>query len=106
MWIAEAPFDIYFLGRDDSVTEIEKMCVQNNGRSARTLIVTLESGLFDCYPTTKVLVRPITGRRHQIRVHCSNIGHTIVGDYTYSNKKDVKPARMYLHALRYFPSLK
>lgn len=80
------------------------MCVtyDNNSRNARTLIVVLETGLFDNYPTSKVLIRPITGRRHQIRVHCSHIGHTIVGDYTYSNKKDVSPERMYLHSLRYF----
>jgi 23S rRNA-/tRNA-specific pseudouridylate synthase len=84
-----------------TVQEIEKMCASDvNGRGARTLIITLEQGLFDNYPATKVLVRPITGRRHQIRVHCSHIGHTIVGDYTYSNRKDVKPNRMYLHSLR------
>ncbi|RZC32027.1 RNA pseudouridylate synthase domain-containing protein 1-like, partial [Asbolus verrucosus] len=94
------------IGRDMRVKEIEKMCVaQGNNycqssRVARTLIVVLEKGLFDNYPATKMLIRPITGRRHQIRVHCSHIGHTIVGDYTYSNKKDVKPQRMHLHSLR------
>ncbi|XP_068916846.1 RNA pseudouridylate synthase domain-containing protein 1-like [Tenebrio molitor] len=91
----------FSIGRDVTVQEIEKMCASDvNGRGARTLIITLEQGLFDNYPATKVLVRPITGRRHQIRVHCSHIGHTIVGDYTYSNRKDVKPNRMYLHSLR------
>ncbi|XP_044257510.1 RNA pseudouridylate synthase domain-containing protein 1-like isoform X2 [Tribolium madens] len=90
------------IGRDNSVKEVEKMCVThgNSSRTARTLIVVLENGLFENYPSSKILIRPITGRRHQIRVHCSHIGHTIVGDYTYSNKKDTKPERMYLHSLR------
>ncbi|EFA11504.2 RNA pseudouridylate synthase domain-containing protein 1 [Tribolium castaneum] len=90
------------IGRDNSITDIEKMCVthDSNSRSARTLIVVLENGLFENYPSSKVLIRPITGRRHQIRVHCAHIGHTIVGDYTYSNKKDTTPERMYLHSLR------
>ena len=28
-----------------------------------------------------------TGRTHQIRVHLSHIGHSIVGDQTYGNNK-------------------
>ncbi|XP_066833867.1 RNA pseudouridylate synthase domain-containing protein 1 isoform X2 [Anser cygnoides] len=38
------------------------------------------------------------GRTHQLRVHCSAIGHPIVGDFTYSQKKDSSPYRMMLHA--------
>jgi 23S rRNA-/tRNA-specific pseudouridylate synthase len=29
-----------------------------------------------------------------------SLGHTIVGDYTYSDKTDIKPTRMYLHAFK------
>ena len=35
-----------------------------------------------------------------MRVHCANIGHQIVGDYTYSNRQDVQPYRMMLLAYR------
>eukprot|EP00057_Strongylocentrotus_purpuratus_P027444 XP_011681918.1 PREDICTED: RNA pseudouridylate synthase domain-containing protein 1-like [Strongylocentrotus purpuratus] len=38
------------------------------------------------------------GRRHQLRIHCQSIGHPIVGDYTYSMRKDVSPYRMMLLA--------
>lgn len=38
------------------------------------------------------------GRTHQLRVHCSAIGHPIVGDFTYSQKRDSNPYRMMLHA--------
>lgn len=80
-------------------TADSKYCIKS--RAARTIFVTLDKGSFDDYPATKVLIRPVTGRRHQIRTHCSYLGHTIVGDYTYSNRKDVKPSRMFLHSLRY-----
>ena len=69
-------------------------------RDAKTHLVVLEKGLCYGYPATKVLLRPITGRRHQLRLHCHILGHTIVGDYTYSNRKDVFPYRMFLHAYR------
>ena len=49
-------------------------------------------------PATKVLIALKTGRRHQIRVHAQEIGHPIVGDFTYDD--DRQSARMYLHACR------
>ncbi|KAJ8944484.1 hypothetical protein NQ314_009468 [Rhamnusium bicolor] len=75
-----------------------KFCMTS--RTAKTIFLVLEEGLYDNYPATKILIRPVTGRRHQIRIHCSFLGHTIVGDYTYSNRKDTKPFRMFLHSLR------
>ena len=41
-----------------------------------------------------------SGRTHQLRVHCAHLDHTIVGDYTYSDRSDVTPHRMMLHAYR------
>lgn len=33
---------------------------------------------------TKVRLRLMTGRRHQLRVHCLCLGHPIIGDATYA----------------------
>ena len=38
-----------------------------------------------------------TGRKNQIRVHCQNAGHSIVGDYKYGAKTDAMK-RLALHA--------
>ncbi len=44
-----------------------------------------------------LLVRPLSGRMHQIRVHLSFFGHPIIGDVKYKGR----PAeRLYLHAER------
>ncbi|GAB5417984.1 MAG: RluA family pseudouridine synthase [Crocinitomicaceae bacterium] len=33
-----------------------------------------------------VRLEPITGRTHQLRIHCKSIGHAIVGDQLYENE--------------------
>lgn len=48
--------------------------------------------------TTRLKLFPITGRSHQLRVHCRAIGHAIVGDRLYGNEADVHEPRMLLHA--------
>ena len=53
--------------------------------------------------TTKVLLIPWSGRRHQLRIHMALLGHGIVGDPTYRRKKRNRNfPRMYLHAYRLF----
>jgi tRNA pseudouridine32 synthase / 23S rRNA pseudouridine746 synthase len=50
---------------------------------------------------TLVEVHPITGRRHQIRVHLYSVGHPIVGDVHYGEKAlQGLFGRIMLHALR------
>jgi tRNA pseudouridine32 synthase / 23S rRNA pseudouridine746 synthase len=48
---------------------------------------------------TLFLVKLVTGRRHQIRLHMKHIGYPIVGDATYHTRPDGFP-RMMLHAWR------
>jgi tRNA pseudouridine32 synthase/23S rRNA pseudouridine746 synthase len=48
---------------------------------------------------TLVLLRPCTGRSHQLRVHMASLGHPIVGDNLYSPEdRDGDPSRLHLHA--------
>ena len=44
---------------------------------------------------SKILLKPETGRTHQLRVHLSFLGHPIVGDTLYGGKKF---SRLMLHA--------
>ena len=36
---------------------------------------------------TKLALRPVTGRTHQLRVHCAYLGHPILGDPQYGNEQ-------------------
>lgn len=47
---------------------------------------------------TRLLLKPVTGRTHQLRVHCKAIGHTIVGDTLYGDVLEKAESRMLLHA--------
>jgi tRNA pseudouridine32 synthase/23S rRNA pseudouridine746 synthase len=48
--------------------------------------------------TTRLKLMPVTGRSHQLRVHCRALGHAIVGDRLYGNEADLHEPRMLLHA--------
>jgi len=48
--------------------------------------------------TTRLKLLPVTGRSHQLRVHCRAIGHAIVGDRLYGSEADLLEPRMLLHA--------
>ena len=62
----------------------KKMAVVKNGKNAVTHIKVLKR-----YKENTLLeVNIETGRTHQIRVHMSQIGYPVVGDYTYSNGKN------------------
>ncbi|KAL4703595.1 hypothetical protein ACJJTC_003334 [Scirpophaga incertulas] len=103
--VADIEFDV---GLDPlTVTSSHRMCARTTSndscdqpRNAHTRLLVLETGYFAGDPVTVVLLKPVTGRRHQLRVHCVTIGHTILGDYTYSDRRDTLPHRMFLHATR------
>lgn len=48
---------------------------------------------------TRVELKPVTGRTHQLRVHLMAIGHPILGDLLYAPPQSGRThARMHLHA--------
>ena len=52
---------------------------------------------------TQLELNPITGRTHQLRVHCKEIGHPILNDIKYGGKKvDFKTTfpRLCLHSFK------
>ena len=51
-------------------------------------------------PMSRLQLRPVTGRTHQLRVHCMALGYPIVGDLLYNDTDGSDAERMMLHAER------
>ncbi|XP_020502625.1 RNA pseudouridylate synthase domain-containing protein 1 [Labrus bergylta] len=103
-WVEEETQTLEFpIGKNSSEGKTHMMCIEGtegceNPKPCQTELTVLEHGLYEGDAVTKVLLQPLTGRTHQLRVHCSAIGHPIVGDFTYSLGADEAPYRMMLHA--------
>lgn len=88
------------IGRHPSFRTKMCVCDESNGRDACT-----EWGLDETFGNKASLIscKIHTGRTHQIRVHMSDMGFPILGDYTYSFQKNKlkeipAPERVMLHA--------
>jgi 23S rRNA-/tRNA-specific pseudouridylate synthase len=68
-------------------------------QEASTQVKVLEYGTYKGKPCTKLLLKPLTGRRHQLRVHMQYLGYPIVGDLCYG-VEDFETYRTMLHAYR------
>ena len=79
-------------------TDRKKMAIVPGGREARTHWRVLEplrgAALLECVLST--------GRTHQIRVHMASLGHPVLGDPVYGQKKSPYPVEggQLLHAFR------
>jgi len=69
---------------------------ENPGRCAVTHAYVGYRAFYAGKPVTYVVLRPTTGRRHQLRVHLASAGYPIVGDINYCDER-LAP-RMMLHA--------
>lgn len=75
---------------------IQKVCHQN-GKSAQTVYDLIEYD--DQHHRSRVLLAPLTGRSHQLRVHMKALGHPIIGDAFYHpDYKNTHQERLLLHA--------
>ncbi|MBN1577014.1 MAG: RluA family pseudouridine synthase [Chitinispirillaceae bacterium] len=72
-----------------------RMGVHEKGKPSRTCFEVREK--FD--EATLLSIVPVTGRRHQIRVHCYHLGHPVLGDRLYGQQRPVGGIeRLMLHA--------
>nr|CCC91000.1 conserved hypothetical protein [Trypanosoma congolense IL3000] len=93
------------VGYDESDPDEFRMTVGGRGaRDALTYVYVVKHGYMKAsadaaaVAVTKVVLFPQTGRRHQLRVHCSSLGFPIVGDVAYGGlKRPTSPVRDALH---------
>jgi len=72
----------------------------DDGRPAVTLYRVVQSA---GQKAAWLALRPLTGRTHQLRVHCAALGHPILGDAKYGGRAALAPLagpspRLHLHA--------
>jgi 23S rRNA pseudouridine1911/1915/1917 synthase len=85
------------VGRDPSHRKRMAIVSKSRGREAVSEYKTVESFRHH----TLLEFHPLTGRTHQIRLHCAFLGCPIVGDQVYGRKKSsVEISRHFLHAYR------
>lgn len=83
------------LGKDESSRVAIKDCVRPDGAAAitdyrverhfETLVATATAGS----AFSLVRLSPLTGRKHQLRIHMAHLGHSIVGDKLYGADEDL-----------------
>jgi len=72
-----------------------EQCV--NSFNTKTVIKLLEHGTYKGRDCSKILLEPITGKRHQLRVIMNYLGHPIIGDPNYGIG-DYESYRTMLHS--------
>ncbi|MBR7892190.1 RluA family pseudouridine synthase [Burkholderia multivorans] len=96
------------IGRDPRERTRMAVVTGASGKPARTHFRTVDTCLWQRQPVSAIQCDLETGRTHQIRVHCSHVGHPLLGDPVYGRargKRSVAPlpggfARQALHAWR------
>jgi 23S rRNA pseudouridine1911/1915/1917 synthase len=85
------------IGRDPSHRKKMAIVNESRGREAISEFKTLET-----FPEHTLLeFHPLTGRTHQIRLHCAFLGCPIVGDSIYGHRhSSINIGRQFLHAFR------
>ena len=92
-WFDEDEGVIKFPMRCDIDNRPHQIVDYEHGKSAITYWEILQRNS----ESVRLLLKPETGRTHQLRVHCAAMGYPIIGDGLYGNDEEKQP-RMLLHA--------
>ena len=92
-WFDDEQGVIKFPMRCDIDDRPRQIVDYEHGKSATTYWQTLQRN----NDSVRLLLKPETGRTHQLRVHCAAMGHPIIGDGLYGDD-EVRQPRMLLHA--------
>ncbi len=75
---------------------LQKVCFES-GKPAHTRYTVLQRD--PASDSTRVLLEPVSGRTHQLRVHMLSLGHPMVGDQLYAPAAiQAQATRLMLHA--------
>lgn len=89
----EADFDRFLcdgpLGNDESSPIYIKDRVCDDGKASKTEFSLVHSFEVAGEAFSLVSAKPETGRKHQIRIHLSHLGHPIVGDKIYGLDEEI-----------------
>lgn len=77
-----------------------QMINYEHGRPSQTDWEVIERGQLPCgNDYTRMLLKPVTGRSHQLRIHMRELGYPIIGDVFYAHDEAEQAAdRLLLHA--------
>lgn len=85
--------------RYEPATKPRHIVDHNWSKNALTLYEVLAHELCNDQAVTRVALKPVTGRSHQLRVHMVHAGHVIIGDSIYAEGLALEIApRLNLHA--------
>lgn len=77
------------LGKDESSRVAIKDCVRADGLPSRTEFFVQRRFSRPEGDFSLIHVLPLTGRKHQIRIHLAHISHPVVGDKLYGGDEDL-----------------